>query len=207
MDFSELADRAFDHALVLAAQRSNAEVHAVTIVAAPLTLGAQHTLPAYLVFNRVAWLTSATERLRFHILSRVDAFAVNHPELPFPPRVESHATIDTPAHGIAQLASDLAADLVVVGTHNRRGLDRLLLGSVAEGTVRYARCPVLVIPAEQPDAEFKIEPPCPECVHTRNESHGQQLWCARHRERHGRRHTYHPSNRSGEEAHFPLVTQ
>jgi nucleotide-binding universal stress UspA family protein len=46
---------------------------------------------------------------------------------------------------IAQLASDIEADLVVVGTHGHRGLERLLLGSVAENVVRLAPCPVLVV--------------------------------------------------------------
>ena len=41
-------------------------------------------------------------------------------------------------------------DLVVMGTHGRRGLGRSLLGSVAEMVVRVAPCPVLVIREEQP---------------------------------------------------------
>ena len=115
--------------------------------------------------------------------------------------------IGNPAHAIAQLASDIAADIIVVGTHNRRGVERLLLGSVAEGTVRYAHCPVLVIPAEQPHDEVKIAPPCSECVRARRDSAGQQLWCTQHREHHGRRHTYHQSDRSGAESNFPLVSR
>ena len=84
---------------------------------------------------------------------------------------------------------------------------RLLLGSVAEGTVRHTHCPVLVIPAEQPHDEIKIAPPCTECVRARRESAGQQMWCEQHRERHGRRHTYHQADRSGAESKFPLVTR
>lgn len=38
-------------------------------------------------------------------------------------------------------------DLVVISTHGHRGFDRLLLGSVAEHVVRYAECPVLVVPS------------------------------------------------------------
>ena len=40
------------------------------------------------------------------------------------------------------------ADLIVIGTHGRTGLSRLLLGSVAEGVVRVASVPVLLIRAE-----------------------------------------------------------
>lgn len=47
---------------------------------------------------------------------------------------------------IAETALDWQADLIVVGTHGRRGLDRLLLGSVAEGIIRTTRTPVLLLP-------------------------------------------------------------
>jgi nucleotide-binding universal stress UspA family protein len=46
--------------------------------------------------------------------------------------------------GILDLARVAGCDLVVVGSHGRRGLRRLLLGSVAESTVRHAPCSVLV---------------------------------------------------------------
>lgn len=46
--------------------------------------------------------------------------------------------------GIVERANRFVADLVVVGTHARHGVDRVLMGSVAEHVVRTARCPVLV---------------------------------------------------------------
>ena len=49
-----------------------------------------------------------------------------------------------PPHGLVEHAAAIQADLLVVGTHGRRGLSRLLLGSVAEGTVRHAGCATLV---------------------------------------------------------------
>jgi nucleotide-binding universal stress UspA family protein len=49
------------------------------------------------------------------------------------------------ADKIAQLAGDWKADLLVVGTHGRRGVSRLLLGSVAERVVRIAPCPLLLV--------------------------------------------------------------
>jgi nucleotide-binding universal stress UspA family protein len=59
-------------------------------------------------------------------------------------RVSTHARIGKPVETILQMAIDYDADLIIVGTHARRGLDRMLLGSVAEKLVRTARCPVLV---------------------------------------------------------------
>ena len=50
-----------------------------------------------------------------------------------------------PHDQITKLADDLNASLIVMGTHGRKGLNRLLMGSVTERTIGYANCPVLVI--------------------------------------------------------------
>jgi len=49
------------------------------------------------------------------------------------------------ANVIADEAREWPADLIVIGTHGRRGVDHLLLGSVAEGVIRSAPAPVLLI--------------------------------------------------------------
>jgi nucleotide-binding universal stress UspA family protein len=51
--------------------------------------------------------------------------------------------------GVAIEASDWGADLIVVGTHGRRGIGRVMLGSGAEQIIRLAPVPVLVIRAEE----------------------------------------------------------
>jgi len=48
---------------------------------------------------------------------------------------------------IYQAAAKHGADLIIISTHGRTGLRHALLGSVAEGTVRRAGCPVLVVPS------------------------------------------------------------
>jgi len=50
------------------------------------------------------------------------------------------------ADGIISCSKEFGADLVVIGTHSRSGLDRLLMGSVAEHVVRHSEVPVLVVP-------------------------------------------------------------
>jgi nucleotide-binding universal stress UspA family protein len=50
-----------------------------------------------------------------------------------------------PAHGIANYAQEKQAELIVIPSHGRTGLTRLLIGSVAERVVRLAHCPVLVL--------------------------------------------------------------
>jgi universal stress protein A len=46
---------------------------------------------------------------------------------------------------ILRVAHEVQADLIVMGTHGRSGLKRVLMGSVAEGVTRKARCPVLTV--------------------------------------------------------------
>lgn len=52
-----------------------------------------------------------------------------------------------PADEIVRLASEKQADIIVMGTHGRRGFGRFLMGSVAEQVVRKAACPVVTIKA------------------------------------------------------------
>jgi len=95
---------------------------------------------------------------------------------------------------------------VVVGTHGRRGLTRMMLGSVAEATVRLAPCPVLVVrPKALPASVPAIQPPCPLCIEARRASGGKEYWCEQHSQHHGQRHTYHQSDRVGADTNMPLV--
>ena len=59
--------------------------------------------------------------------------------------VRTHLAEVPAAAAITQLAEEIAADLLVVGTHGHTGLSRVLMGSVAERTVRHAPCSVLVV--------------------------------------------------------------
>ncbi len=94
--------------------------------------------------------------------------------------------------GILSAAAHVSADLIVVGTHGRKGMQRFLLGSVAETIVHKASCPVLVVrPKEWSRRDYpEIEPPCPDCVAAQEASGGAVLWCERHSQRHARAHVY-----------------
>ena len=54
---------------------------------------------------------------------------------------------------INQTAKELQVDLIVMGTHGRRGVSRALLGSVTETVVRSAPCPVLAVRMKHPPSE------------------------------------------------------
>jgi nucleotide-binding universal stress UspA family protein len=63
--------------------------------------------------------------------------------------VEPRVRIGDPAKEITAESIDWAADLLVLGTHSRRGRSRFLLGSVAEATVRSSRANVLILPPHE----------------------------------------------------------
>jgi nucleotide-binding universal stress UspA family protein len=84
--------------------------------------------------------------------AELDAFLASIPAV----TVQGTVRVGSPAHMIVDVAREWDADLVVLGTHGRRGLPRFFLGSVAETVLRKAPCSALVIPPATPvssDAE------------------------------------------------------
>ena len=213
IDYSPVSSLALDRAFELAAQHSSAEVHVVNVVRTMGTL-AQLESPADPGFANVS-LSDAAEQVRAYAEARLRAFRGGRSETGADPiTLVAHLRLEAAAEEIAQLAGDLHADLIVVGTHGRRGVSRLLLGSVAEEVVRLASCPVLVMRdkahheprhEEITENEPQIEPPCDQCLEARRASGGTEMWCEQHREQHGRRHTYHQGDRTSIEVNMPLV--
>ena len=57
------------------------------------------------------------------------------------------------AENILQTAKEVNADIIVVGTHSRKGLDKVLLGSIAEKVLRNSTIPLFIIPVKTADEE------------------------------------------------------
>ena len=130
-DFSGDADAALDAAVELA-MRLGASLHLLHVYQQPVDV-----LSPY----GVAVPPNVGPELRSAALRRLEQLAARISGL----QVESHVAEGPPALAIAEQARELGADLVVMGTHGRTGLRHLLLGSVAERTMRAAHCPVLTV--------------------------------------------------------------
>jgi hypothetical protein len=95
---------------------------------------------------------------------------------------------------ITQLAEEIRADLVVVGSGGKGPhLKSWLVGSTAERLVSSARFPVLLAGPRHASVESHeptIEPPCPDCLSARAKSDGTTWWCERHSHHTARAHTY-----------------
>ncbi|MGK3963792.1 universal stress protein [Sorangium sp. So ce118] len=187
IDFSQASNRALDQALESACCRDNAEVHGVYVEPESWVGPGLSRAPAAAIKPDAALQQlqqRASERVRT-MGSKLDSRRLK--------RVVVHFRRGAAAENIAQLAADLDADLVVVGSHGHHGIERLLLGSVAERVSRLARCPVWIVRSKDHATAGRvpeIEPPCPECVKHRQETGGSALWCARHSEHHVRPHRY-----------------
>jgi nucleotide-binding universal stress UspA family protein len=82
-----------------------------------------------------------------HVVERAGTDAGSEP----PPGVTVCYRDGVPHEEIIRYADQHQIDLIVMGTHGRRGLAHALLGSVAERVVRHARCPVLTVRQRTPD--------------------------------------------------------
>jgi nucleotide-binding universal stress UspA family protein len=172
-DFTPESEKALRRAVAVA-DATRAELH-VVYVEDPGTLGPT-LLPDI----------SATVMKRLRDL--IDAMVPVTNQLA---KITLHASLGPPAAEIAWLAANIDADLVVVGTHGRKGMSRLVLGSVAEKVARLAGCAVLVERGKQHDAttrEPEIEPLCPRCAERRAATGGAELWCAEHGSHHLKMH-------------------
>jgi nucleotide-binding universal stress UspA family protein len=98
--------------------------------------------------------------------------------------VGGHVLEGSPRRAILQLGVDLGADLLVVGTHAQRRLERVVFGSVAEALTREAPFCVLVArasPAEQP---VGLRAPCEQCLESQRDPRSAELWCPTHAPQH-----------------------
>jgi nucleotide-binding universal stress UspA family protein len=97
--------------------------------------------------------------------------------------VAVHVRCGDPMREIAQLAAEIDIDLIVLGTSNRLHLNELVGNSLFDKLARHAPCPLVVAGPrpKEPHVHYPaIEPPCPDCVRARSESHGATWWCSRH---------------------------
>jgi nucleotide-binding universal stress UspA family protein len=178
IDDSPASAHAVDMATALAARLSPVELHFVHVVGPIVGVGGLETIPSPSLgeLMRTGRELLATTRARFPALS-----------------ITTHSLFGMPAHEIVQLAKDLETDVIVVGSHNRKTVERWILGSVSEQVVRKAGCAVIVArPKDHGNVPLpEIEPPCPDCLSVQTATDGDRQWCSRHAERHAHGHTHY----------------
>ncbi len=135
MDFSAPSEAALRYALRLA-RASGAVVHVCHVIPVP------HVLDA---FYEHGWEPPQTvKRIEQRARRRLKELTV---PVAAAVKLRSHFSEGEAVAGVLEWATKLKPDLIVMGTHGRRGAKRFFLGSVAEAIVRRAACPVLTLRA------------------------------------------------------------
>lgn len=134
MDGSRLSELALEQAARLCEQHAGATIHVVNVVDG---------------YDPMARLEYAADRgaldlsqEKAELDARLEALRVSRASYP---ELVPHVLAGPPAREIVRVASHHDADVIVVGTHGRKGVERLMLGSVASEILKLARCCVLVV--------------------------------------------------------------
>lgn len=134
VDFSENSDYAFEYALMLSKQ-FNAELTVVHVINEPVDLRGFYV--PHISFEQLEKEIEegAIKMMEKFCQSRMGAFS----------NYKTSIITGIPYEAIIKRATETDANLIVLGTHGRTGLDHLIFGSTAERIVRSASCPVLTI--------------------------------------------------------------
>ena len=159
VDFTELGDHALDEAIRYARRIDDDELHVVFVIT---------DAPKRKMAQVARHLEEARAALRDRVIARCEQTGQR-----FDQQVVLHVRLGEPAEALHQVAVDVHADLIVVGTHGRRGLSKMLLGSVAEELVRTARVPVMV--ARPKELDDLPQSPRPDLADPGADLHAQRV--------------------------------
>jgi universal stress protein A len=134
-DFSSSSEEAWDLAQRVA-ETLGAEVVLVHVFVEPPPYGNAPLGP-----SGATW--QAFEHARKWVSEELEKWAARAREKGIKARMVMRTGV--PHQEIVELATDERSDLVIMGTHGRSGLSRVLLGSVAERVIHFAPCPVLTV--------------------------------------------------------------
>jgi nucleotide-binding universal stress UspA family protein len=161
IDFSDSSAGALYHAMTLA-ERLGAVLHLVHVTPAQ----ANFTIPTDIGFNMPAEFEDA-QRARARLEHLRVMLAAKTP-------VELHLRMGEPVRGLLEVVEELRPDMVVVGSHGRSAIMRMLLGSVSSQMTRLCPVPVLVVPAPGRELPARkpsdVQPELPSVGQTSNET-------------------------------------
>lgn len=137
VDFSDDASAALDYAIELA-QDFNAEIHLIHAYQTMVAAAAPYGVSVPIALNEDLRKAAAASLAEWN--ERVVKAGLT---------VATHLSPDTPSSAIVAAATTMGVDLIVMGTRGLTGLRHVIVGSVAERTVRTAPCPVLTVKASE----------------------------------------------------------
>jgi nucleotide-binding universal stress UspA family protein len=151
LDGSAAAESALPHAQALA-EKFGARVTVIRVTVAPETLiaetatGAPGVPEAGPLLDPTPVVEAEQEEASAYLSRIADSLRAGGSE------VTAEAPPGAPADTIVERARELGVDLIVMSTHARGGLGRLVFGSVGDAVLRHAPCPVLLIRVDAPES-------------------------------------------------------
>jgi nucleotide-binding universal stress UspA family protein len=146
IDGSSTSNRGFKQALKLAKEQG-ATLHVLHVIdETPVITG--YDGAGYMTQSVIEQFSEGLRKDGTRILAKAEAAAEKEGQQVRTVLLDAHGT--GVAHCILAQARKAKADLIVLGTHGRRGLRRLVMGSDAEAVVREATVPVLLVRAAAP---------------------------------------------------------
>jgi nucleotide-binding universal stress UspA family protein len=180
--FDETGDCALHEAVRLTGQLPGSELHIVHVMPDLGRVSGDHASALRIELER------APKLLEERVMSACAGTTLE---------VRGHIRHGDPVELILHTAAAIDADVLVIGSHRRRGMEKLVLGSVAERVLQEAQCSVLTALPKSWQKTQRVEPeaPCPDCVDARKATGDPAVWCERHSRSRVRPHVYSPSDR------------
>lgn len=143
VDSSSYSEKAVRYGFGLAAslQASVALVHVIDPPAATSYGGMDPIMGSQTAF--IPELNEIQEQNSKELLERLKSYSLGDAD-----RVATISKIGQPKNEILETAQEIAADLIILGTHGRTGFDHFISGSVSESVARHSVCPVLIVPSK-----------------------------------------------------------
>jgi nucleotide-binding universal stress UspA family protein len=138
VDFSDASLKALEHAFALA-QEDDAELFVTHVIDWPDDASMPPALAQAITATRRDWEDEKRRQLERLVPDSVRAWC----------RPQHVLRVGSPVRELLRVAEEHDADLIVMGVHGRRALDRALFGSTTHAMVREAACPVLTVRARK----------------------------------------------------------
>ena len=138
IDFSTASAKILQYAIFIA-EKFNAKIFIVNVTEYPLTLSGDPTFTSSAVISAMEKMGSFVEKNKGQI----------------PVSFESFTLFGHAAEKIIGYAETENVDLIIIGSHGHKMLDKMLFGSVAEKVIKLSPCPVLTINTYRLDEEEK----------------------------------------------------
>lgn len=144
-DYSEQATDAIGHGLAIA-HSSGAQLHLVHVLPALPLVPPYPVGTASLYEDQTREIAAAAKQQLARVVKNLPGEELD---------LTHELVIDMPAPGILATAESLGVDLIVLGTHGRKGVSQFLMGSVAQKVAQRAHCDVLVTRGPAPEGGYR----------------------------------------------------